>query len=289
MAGGSPNANQRPQGRGLAQQGGVTTTGNAGRTPATAPGMTQPAQRGSSGRQRFGGGNPGAVNPGPGQAQRPASAPAFNPQRNRPAWGQSPTTPGAERQAPAQMTPREPQAMAPQAPATVPRQPAPAPSGLGGNRGGWQQFGSPARPAAPANTPNQVAPSRRAPAWSARPAPQSEAAGQGGWQRFSPSPRPAYNSPSTYRQGSSGPAAQPGWGQSAPRNYGGMSAPRAPQGSTYQSAPRNYSRPPLQIQRSIVTQRSAPSSRSYGGGGSGSRGGGGGGGRSSGGSRGGRR
>jgi hypothetical protein len=298
LAGGSPNANQRPQGRGLAQQGGVTTPGNAGRTPATAPGMTQPAQRGSPGWQRFGGGNPTA-----GPRQAPANGPAFNPQANRSAWGQSSTAPGTAHQAPTQMTPREPQAMAPPAPATVPRQPAPAPSGLGGNRGGWQQFGSQARPAAPANSPNQVAPSRSAPAWSARPAPQSGAAGQGGWQRFSPSPRPAPNNPSTYRQGSSGPAAQPGWGQSAPRNYGGMSAPRAPQGSTYQSAPRNYSRPPLQIRRSIVTERSAQAPRSNGGGGGGSRGGswgggggggsrgggGGGGGRSSGGSRGGRR
>ena len=213
-----------------------------------APGQTrqqamQPGQSASPGWQRFGGGSTTA-----GQRQGSANGPAFNPQGNRPAWGQSSAAPGTARQAPTQ-------------------------SGIGGNRGGYSQFGSQARPATRANTPNQVAPSRSAPAWSARPAPQSGAAGQGGWQRFSESPRQAPNYPSTYRQGSSAPAAQPGWGQSAPRNYGGMSAPRAPQGSTYQSAPRNYSRPPLQIQRPIVTQRSAPAPRSYGGGGGGSRGG----------------
>jgi hypothetical protein len=292
QSGGRPSFNQeasRVQ-RMMQTQNPLGTTGPAGgrANPAagggfgrTSPGIGQTAQpgfRGTPGQtrqqgmqsgqsaapgwQRFGGGSPAA-----GQRQGTANGPASNPQGNRPAWGQSSAAPGTARQAPAQ-------------------------SGIGGNRGGYQQFGSQARPATRYNAPSQVAPSRSAPAGQ----------GQGGWQRFSPSPRSAPNSPSTYRQGSSGPAGQPSWGQPAPRNYGGMTAPRAPQGSTYQpaprnyggmsapqspqrstyqSAPRNYSRPPLQIQRSIVTQRSAQAPRSNGGGGGGSR--------SGGGSRGGRR
>ena len=277
LAGAVPNTNQKPQGQGFA------TPGAAMRPQAGAAGVEPGAV--TSGWHRFGAGSPRGGNPAPGQIQRPANVPGFTAQGNRPAWGQPSVTPGTDRQAATPMTPREPQAATPQAPAAAPRQVAP--SSVGGDRGGWQQFGPQARPGSTVNTPREVAPSRNAPAWSARTAPQSRAAGQGGWQRFSQSPRQAPNNPPTYRQGSSGPAAQPGWGQSAPRNYGGMSAPRPPHGSTYQSAPRTYSRPPLNIGRPIVTQRSAPASRSYGGGGS--RGGSGGGGRSSSGSSRGRR
>ena len=147
MAGTVPNANQKPQGQGFGQQGAANSLGRAtaGRTPATAAGQTaqqamQPTQSASPGWQRFGGGNPGAVNPGLGQAQRLASAPAFKPQGNRPAWGQSSTTPGTARQARTQMTVRGSQAMAPQAapshsPAPRTFESRPAPSSSGGGRG----------------------------------------------------------------------------------------------------------------------------------------------------------
>jgi hypothetical protein len=319
FAGATPNANQRGQGPGFAPR---------GHEMRPQPGATtvEPGAVATPGWRRFGGGSPGEANPALGQDQRPTNVPGFNAQGNRPAWGQPSMTPGAERSAATPMVPREPQAATPQTPGGVPRQAGP--SNPGGDRGGWQQFGPQARPASPGNTPREAAPMRSAPAWSGRPAPQGGQAGQGGWQRFTPSTRPAPSNSPAYRQGSSAPAAAPGWNRftpqpqsAAPRmnqNQGwssgaprGMGSPRAPQGSTYQAAPRSYSRPPLNISRPIVTPRSAPASRSYGGGGSrggswggsggggrssggggsrgGSRGGSGGGGRSGGGSRGGRR
>jgi hypothetical protein len=256
FSGATPNANLR--GQGFAPRGNeLQPQSGAAATPAW---------------RRFGGGEPSGANPALGQSQGPTNVPEFNPQGNRPVAGQSSPAPLAERPAPKPM---------------IPHAPNEAAAGAGAERSGWQHFGSQTGPTSPANTPRQAAPIRSAPGWSSRPAPQAGQAGQGGWQRFSPS-RPAGPAPSAssaYRQEPSVPARAPGWNPFSPRSPGvaprmqqnqgwssaaprGMGSPRAPQGSTYQPVPRSYSRPPLNINRPIVTPRSAPSPRSYGGGGS---------------------
>jgi hypothetical protein len=135
------------------------------------------------------------------------------------------------------------------APQSVPtRQAAPAPQG---NQSGWQRFGSQPAPNAgrtgAAQTTPRVTPAPRG-SESRSAGPQGQ---PGGWQHFNPQPRAstgAVGAARPFEQRSRGPS---GWNASAPRSGG----------STYGGA-----RPPLELNRPIMRERSGAGG-SYGGGG----------------------
>jgi len=119
----------------------------------------------------------------------------------------------------------------------APQQARPAPSGQGGNQGGFRQFTPQAQPA----------PSGRA----VTPAPQAapRSGSEPGWSRFSP------RAESSFTSGNEGRFS------SAPRSQ--TSAPSRGENPGFGQAPRSYERAPLQLRNPIVTER-AP--RASGGG-----------------------
>ncbi|MFB3923063.1 MAG: DUF6600 domain-containing protein [Terriglobia bacterium] len=118
----------------------------------------------------------------------------------------------------------------------------PAPSQGGGNQSNFQRFGSESRPA-----PTQ----REAPApetprrFESRPAPSQGGGNQSNFQRFNSEPRPApaeRNTRSFSSGGESQGSGSPGWSRFPSRS----------------EAPRSFERQPLEIRRSITTERAAP-------------------------------
>jgi hypothetical protein len=140
---------------------------------------------------------------------------------------------------------------------------------------GWQRFGAQAQPAQRMAARNQAAPSR----FMSRPMQPSNnrPSGNPGWRRFTPqsqaAPRsygsPRYSQPRTSRSGWNGftPHAAP-----APAFHGGGYSGRTVSRGGYYggrpsySAPRSYSRPPLELNRSLMAPRNYGGGRpSYGG------------------------
>jgi hypothetical protein len=134
------------------------------------------------------------------------------------------------------------------------------------SRPSWQRFGTgqpravPNRPAtatpgreaqpAPQASPGRSAGARSQGTPSARPAPASQGGGQEGFQRFTAQPKPA---PTAREPARSAPqaeprAAAPGWSR-----------------FSRSQAPRSADRSPLEIRKSIVTERPAPRSGEGGG------------------------
>jgi len=115
------------------------------------------------------------------------------------------------------------------------------------------------------------------PAYNRQTAPASGSSNQSGWKRFSTQPRPASAGPGPTAVVPRSETASPGWSRFTPRPANnspqwsrGWSTP-APRGDYSRPAPQyGYStsgRPPLQLRRPIVTERSYGSPPSYGGGG----------------------
>ena len=155
--------------------------------------------------------------------------------------GRSPATIGGPRSG-------EPQRNIPAPQSAQTRQVAPASQG---NQSGWHPFSSQPAPGAGRTGAAQTTP-RGTPAprgVESRPVgPQGQ---PGGWQRFTPQPRASTGAAGAARSFDSRSRGSSGWNASAPRSGG----------STYGGA-----RPPLELSRPIVRQRSGAGG-SYGGGG----------------------
>ena len=175
-----------------------------------------------------------------GTQARPAAQPQSAPQSSQSNWrrfgtGQpravpnSPTTTGAPRTAPAPSTNRTPQTRS-------------TPASQSTGQGSFQRFGQ---------TRSAPSTSRAAPAASgsrsiqSRPAPGGASANQSGFRQFTPQERPAPTArePALSAPRSQPRAAAPGWSR-----------------FSRSEAPRSTERPPLEIRKSIVTDRPAPRS-----------------------------
>jgi Family of unknown function (DUF6600)/FecR protein len=208
------------------------TSNAASRFPAAAPRSTR---RSADGWRAFGGQNSGAAAP-QGGASRPAAAPRSNRVTGAP-----------------QASPRQSQAgqqgwrRFSDAPRGTSRQPAAAPASGARSRGGQapRNFSPRPAPSAPQRQPSQ------------------------GWRQFNPQPRS-----SAPQADGSGQAARPGWNRFPSNSRGernsGWNAPAPRSNRRYNQPSRGYERPPLQIRKPIVVERSP---RNYGGGNQGSWGG----------------
>ena len=237
-----PAPSAAPQTRGTppveAQGGGQSGWRRFGQPSASGSGRANPATpaAGTALAQR----NTPAPARNEGSRARPAAQSQPAPQSSRSNWqrfgtGQpravpnSPTTTGAPRQTAAPSGSRIPQSRS-------------APARQANAQGGFQRFGQPAAApstsrAAPASSGNRSMESRTAPGGSS--------ASQSGFRRFTPQERPA---PTAREPARSAPqsqprAAAPGWSR-----------------FSRSEAPRSSQRPPLEIRKSIVTERPAPRS-----------------------------
>jgi Family of unknown function (DUF6600)/FecR protein len=156
-------------------------------------------------------------------------------------------------------------------------QPAPAANRSGATSPGWRRFGSANSRPAPSSTQGAPRSSQPATKEAPRSAPRSQLAVRdnpprsSNWRQFSQQPGPR-SAPSRAER------AQPGWNafpssQPAPRSER-MSFPSRSESPVYRAAPRSYQRPPLEIRKPIVVERSPRSYGSPSRGWGGSRGGG---------------
>jgi hypothetical protein len=166
---------------------------------------------------------------------------------NRAALGgqsQAQSAPREQGQMPARTSAREQTQAAPRTDA----QPAPSSSG-------WRRFSDRERPRAPQSAPRPSAPETNMRATPARPQTSSETPAQRpGWQRFERQPQPRTAQPETRRGGYESPAAN--------RTFTPSRPPAAERAQAQREAPRSVQRPPLRMDRPIVTPRAAAARQS---------------------------